>query len=270
MDTHMGEANYVRRHVSLDSIKESAKNYTVSQSYTGSWVMDPHREPHHSPQSEPTGDPEELTGQPEELKWEPKLEGRKEEAVVLGMSDQTHQSHCDQALGFRHRDFLSLSDLTRLLHRPCDPAALATTRIVFGMLMFLDVPQERGLGVADLRWGDPDDCRFPLISHLSPLPLHYMVLLYGVMLVCSVLMVLGWRWRVSCGSFVAVYWYLFLLDKTTWNNHSYLYGLIASILLVSDPHRCWSVDGAGKDSHVPLWNYAHSGPKSSCCTFWRA
>ncbi|XP_071547646.1 vitamin K-dependent gamma-carboxylase [Panulirus ornatus] len=166
-----------------------------------------------------------------------------------------------QVLGFEPRDLLTLSDLTRLLHRPCDPASLAATRIMFGLLMMLDVPQERGMGVADVRWGDPDTCRFPLFPSLTPLLLPYMVLIYGLMFVCAALMALGWRWRASCSAFVFAYWYLFLLDKSLWNNHSYLYGLLASILLVSDPHRCWSMDSRrGRedvgDSHAPLWSYA--------------
>lgn len=50
-----------------------------------------------------------------------------------------------------------------------------------GALMMLDIPAERGLGEADLRWGDDNDCRFPLFNFLKPLPLEYMCMIYFIM-----------------------------------------------------------------------------------------
>ncbi|XP_047493643.1 vitamin K-dependent gamma-carboxylase-like [Penaeus chinensis] len=168
---------------------------------------------------------------------------------------------CSEVCGLRHGPSpFSFNAFARFLHRPCDPASLAATRIMFGVLMALDVLQERGMSVADVKWGDSSKCRFPLLEVLHPLPLPYMVVLYAVMFICSVMMALGLLWRASCSVFVASYWYLFLLDKSSWNNHSYLYGLLSFILLLSDPHRCWSLDGMTKpgirNSHVPFWSYA--------------
>ncbi|XP_076032173.1 vitamin K-dependent gamma-carboxylase-like [Oratosquilla oratoria] len=120
---------------------------------------------------------------------------------------------------------------------------------------------------ADIRWGDPNMCRFPLWEFVKPMSLPWMVLLYAVLFTTAVCMCLGYRWRLTCGVFVVVYWYLFLLDKSYWNNHSYLYGLIASLLLVADSHTCYSLDGL-RDSEatrpgvfpvserrIPLWQY---------------
>ncbi len=50
---------------------------------------------------------------------------------------------------------------------------------------------------------------------------------------------LGFLFRLSCLIFVVPYWYLFMLDKTVWNNHSYLYGLCGLLFLVSDANRYW-------------------------------
>ncbi|XP_050687736.1 vitamin K-dependent gamma-carboxylase-like [Eriocheir sinensis] len=147
----------------------------------------------------------------------------------------------------------------KYLHRPCDPASLAAVRIMFGVLMVLDVLQERGMGEADVRWGDPDACRFPLLPALAPLPLPGMLFLYASLLLGAAGMAAGWRWRASCGVFLLGYWYLLLLDKATWNNHSYLYGLLTALLLAAEPHACWSLDarreGGGGGRHVPFWNY---------------
>ncbi|XP_071455229.1 vitamin K-dependent gamma-carboxylase isoform X2 [Hetaerina americana] len=69
----------------------------------------------------------------------------------------------------------------------------------------------------------------------------------------------GLRFRLSCLAFVLPYWYIILLDKSVWNNHSYLYGLVSILLLGSHAHHFWSLDGARnrvpKNAHVPLWNY---------------
>lgn len=51
-----------------------------------------------------------------------------------------------------------------------------------GLLMALDVPQERGLGHLDQRYLDGlEVCRFPLLPFLQPLPLDWMYLLYTIM-----------------------------------------------------------------------------------------
>ena len=49
--------------------------------------------------------------------------------------------------------------------------------------MVIDLPQERGLSYADIRWGDPTECRFPLFNFLKPLPLEWMYVVYLVALV---------------------------------------------------------------------------------------
>ena len=50
----------------------------------------------------------------------------------------------------------------------------------------------------------------------------------------------GAFFHASCALFLLPYWYIFLLDKLTWNNHSYLYGLIGLLLLTSSANQSWS------------------------------
>jgi vitamin K-dependent gamma-carboxylase len=47
--------------------------------------------------------------------------------------------------------------------------------------MILDIHGERGLGDTDIRWGDPNECRFPLFDWLKPLPLEWMCMVYLLM-----------------------------------------------------------------------------------------
>ncbi|KAM6234932.1 vitamin K-dependent gamma-carboxylase isoform 2-T2 [Porphyrio hochstetteri] len=86
-----------------------------------------------------------------------------------------------------------------------------------------------------------------------------MYLLYAVMFLGALGVMAGCCYRLSCAAFLGPYWYLLLLDKTTWNNHSYLYGLLAFQLALLGADRYGSVDGLfrpqKRNTHVPLWNY---------------
>ncbi|XP_067168603.1 vitamin K-dependent gamma-carboxylase [Apteryx mantelli] len=169
-------------------------------------------------------------------------------------------SRARRLLGFEPRELTRWHRFVRLLHRPADPAALGAFRCAFGLLMALDIPQERGLGHLDQRFLDGlEVCRFPLLPFLAPLPLDWMYLLYAIMFLGALGIMAGCCYRLSCLAFLGPYWYVFLLDKTAWNNHSYLYGLLAFQLALLGADRYGSVDGLfrphKRNAHVPLWNY---------------
>lgn len=145
------------------------------------------------------------------------------------------------------------------LTKPEDPANLGIFRIFFGILMMLDIPQERGMSLVGNRWQDSSMCYFPLFDWLRPLSVDWMYVVYLVMFLGALGITLGCCYRASCLMFVSTYWYIFFLDKTVWNNHSYLYGLISFLLLLTDANRYWSIDGFFQESIrntcVPRWNY---------------
>ena len=62
--------------------------------------------------------------------------------------------------------------------------------LCIGLMMLLDIPYERALSHADVRWGDDTQCNFPLFSWLSPLPLKWMYAVYWIMIAGIVLEVL--------------------------------------------------------------------------------
>ncbi|XP_077999053.1 vitamin K-dependent gamma-carboxylase-like [Glandiceps talaboti] len=161
--------------------------------------------------------------------------------------------------GFDFQDIRE-KGIVKLMNEPRDPSLLGFTRVLFGLLMIFDTFFERGFFVADYRWGDMHECRFPLFDFLQPLPVDWMYVAYLAMLLGGVGMLLGLFYKVSVFMFVVVYWYIFLLDKTSWNNHSYLFGLIAFQMLLYSANHYWSLDGLRRphirNSHVPLWNYA--------------
>lgn len=67
--------------------------------------------------------------------------------------------------------------------------------------MLLDTLQERGLAAADVRWGDPDECRFPLFDLLRPLPVQWMCVLY-------LLMIIGLFFSACTNVFIGVHLYV--------------------------------------------------------------
>ncbi|KAK9503159.1 hypothetical protein O3M35_011787 [Rhynocoris fuscipes] len=162
-------------------------------------------------------------------------------------------------LGFEFKYFKNWNSFIKLLYKPADPSSLAVTRILFGILMMIDIPGERGSGDADIRWGDVNECRFPLFNFLKPLPLQYMCIAYFTMWLGALGITLGAHFRISGMAFIIPYWYLFLLDKTRWNNHSYLYGIIAILITTTDAHHYWSIDAlygrVKNNTDVPVWNY---------------
>ena len=103
--------------------------------------------------------------------------------------------------------------------------------------MVIDIVHERGLSEIDKKWGDPRICRFPLINGMVPLPLPWMIILYTIMWFGAFGIMLGYRFKLACLCFVLPYWYIFLLDKTFWNNHSYLYGIVAALFWGTDANQ---------------------------------
>jgi len=140
-----------------------------------------------------------------------------------------------------------------------DPSSLGVMRFLFGFLMILDIPQERGMSFLHTKWSDPDLCHFPLFNPLQPLPLEWMYMVYMVMFIAAIGIMFGFLYRLSCLCFVLTYWYIFFLDKTAWNNHSYLYGLVGIMLLLTDTHHYLSIDSILRphirNVEVPRWHY---------------
>jgi len=124
--------------------------------------------------------------------------------------------------------------------------------------MLIDIPEERSGGDLATRWGDPNECHFPLFHFLKPFTFSKMCLIYAIMwlgafveFICLLFffylifstgalgITLGYKFRTSCFMFVISYWFVFILDKSFWNNHSYLYGLISILFLGTQANRFW-------------------------------
>ncbi|XP_055913310.1 vitamin K-dependent gamma-carboxylase [Eupeodes corollae] len=155
-------------------------------------------------------------------------------------------------------NFTSLERFTKWLKRPVDGAALGVFRAMFGAAMLIDIAEERGGSQIDLNFGDERTCHFPLFDFIQNFSLPVMGLVYLTMWLGALGIALGYNFRLSCLAFIIPYWYILLLDKPAWNNHSYLFGLTAVLLMMTDANRFCSFDHPfeeGIKPSVPYWNY---------------
>ncbi|XP_032511604.2 vitamin K-dependent gamma-carboxylase [Danaus plexippus] len=145
------------------------------------------------------------------------------------------------------------------LYAPKDSSSLAVTRILFGLSMMFDIPDERGGSIIDKRWGDPNICHFPLIPFITAIPMPYMAVIYAMLWIGALGIALGYKYHVSASLFTLCYWYLFLIEKSFWNNHSYLFGVVSLLLTFTQANSHWSVDAYLNPTilktTVPYWNY---------------
>lgn len=158
----------------------------------------------------------------------------------------------------------------RQLFTKVDASGLAVNRILFGLIWLVDAVHERGLSRAHQIWADHHNqhgesqfltCRFPLFeSIVDRLPYEQMCLVYLLLVVGAFGIFLGWQYRLCAALYCFAYWYLFIIEKSRWNNHSYLFGLLSLFMLLTDGHAKWSLDrGWSGLSHqqamVPRWHY---------------
>ena len=104
--------------------------------------------------------------------------------------------------------------------------------------MMIDTVEERGGSELDTRWGDSRDCRFTLLPFVQPTSMPRMGILYGIMFLGALGISLGYKFTLSCLMYGVPYWYLLLLDKSVWNNHSYLFGLMVILFSCSSANKC--------------------------------
>ncbi|XP_011294794.3 vitamin K-dependent gamma-carboxylase [Musca domestica] len=154
--------------------------------------------------------------------------------------------------------FQTYGNFRKWLQRPVDAATLGVFRMFYGAAMLIDMAEERGGGNLDVRFGEPLHCHFPLFDSIQVFSFPIMGCIYLCMWLGAIGIMLGYRFRLSCLAFVIPYWYIFLLDKPAWNNHSYLFGLVGILLLFSQANRYCSLDkylNPAMPSTVPYWNY---------------
>ncbi|XP_070160958.1 vitamin K-dependent gamma-carboxylase [Polyergus mexicanus] len=171
---------------------------------------------------------------------------------------QLFDNNFERLFDFKTSNVSSFERFTQFLYRPTDPASLGVARALFGLCMVIDIIEERGLADIDIKWGDPWDCHFPLIHGMKAPSLPWMIMIYTVMWAGAFGIALGLHFKIACACFVLPYWYIFLLDKGYWNNHTYLYGIVATLFWGTEANKYFAFDASNakrNGNFVPYWNY---------------
>uniref|UniRef100_A0A8C7FLE5 HTTM-like domain-containing protein n=1 Tax=Oncorhynchus kisutch TaxID=8019 RepID=A0A8C7FLE5_ONCKI len=141
------------------------------------------------------------------------------------------ESRMKHLFGFEKEDMSSWHHLVYLLN-----CLFGELSVIFTKLSY---PESKGLHL-DYKYLDGA----PVCP--SMFNFHVWVFFMG-----AVGIMLGCFYYLSCLMFISTYWYIFFLDKTAWNNHSYLYGLIGFQLTfmgygLRNPKK--------NNAQVPHWN----------------
>jgi hypothetical protein len=150
------------------------------------------------------------------------------------------------------------SRLLTHLFAPVDIGFLVYFRIIFGLCILFWVSKGWITGLAHHHYVQP---RFHFsyfgFEWLQPVLGNGIYLLMAGMVLFSIFMVIGYCYRLSSVMVALGFTYLFLLDKTTYQNHYYLICLISWLMTVMPAERACSIDcwqrADIRSSTVPAW-----------------
>jgi vitamin K-dependent gamma-carboxylase len=124
-----------------------------------------------------------------------------------------------------------MSDLKKMsayLHQPVDAIQLLLFRMVFGLVImlqvfsFVKVPFIRGFFELP-----KINIQYEFFEWLHPLPSPYMKIFFPLFFICGLLIMLGYAVRWSAIVLTISFTYFLLLDKSYFNNHFYVISLLS-------------------------------------------
>jgi len=146
----------------------------------------------------------------------------------------------------------------RVLEQPLPIAPLITFRILFGGLMATGALRFMLTGWIEKLYGEPQlFFKYAGFHWLPVLPPESMYVVYSLIALSSLLIMLGWWYRVGTVLFFLTFTYSELVDLTNYLNHYYLVVLLAFWLIFVPANRRFSIDAWRRPdmlrTHVPAW-----------------
>jgi vitamin K-dependent gamma-carboxylase len=148
----------------------------------------------------------------------------------------------------------------RWLFTQVDNSALVLFRMIFGLLLAVEAFGSIALGAVNRLFIQPETTfTFKGFEFLEPLPGNWMYVLYSLMGIAGLMVMLGYKYRVAI-TFYAITWaYVYLLQKSSYNNHCYLIMLLNFIMIFLPAHRSASLDARFaphiRKEHLSRWIY---------------
>jgi hypothetical protein len=151
--------------------------------------------------------------------------------------------------------------IDRLISRLNEPVSLAPLvflRIVFGLIMCFSTIRFMYNGWVESLYLEPEFFfTFWDIPWIAPLPEFWMFAAYIVMAIAALGIALGAWFRISAITFLLLFSYIELIDKTYYLNHYYFVSIFCFLLLISPAHKRFSIDvlrnAVLRQSHTANW-----------------
>ena len=124
-----------------------------------------------------------------------------------------------------------------------DNSGLIVFRIVFGLLCFLESVGAVFTGWVKRTLVEPEfTFSFIGFEWLQPLPSNWMYAYYIIMGVFGLLIMVGYKYRISMLMFALMWTATYLMQKSSYNNHYYLLFLLSFLMVLLPAHKYASVD----------------------------
>jgi len=136
-----------------------------------------------------------------------------------------------------------LNKIITSLLRPVDISSIVFFRIVFGIILFLQVGAYIFSGYVDQIWIEPDyHFKYYGFHWVGVLTGNYLYSVVAIVSISALFIAIGFLYRISALLFFIGFTYLFLLEQSTYLNHYYLIILISFLLNFIPAHRYFSID----------------------------
>lgn len=147
---------------------------------------------------------------------------------------------------------------TQKLFRPIDNTPLVVFRIFFGFLLFAEAWGAIYTGWVKKAFVEPEFTFSHIgMEWLQPLPGNGMYYYFALMGVFGLLIMLGYRYRLSLLIYALLWAGVYFMQKESYNNHYYLLLLVCIIMLLLPANRYASLDARRNPSlrelAMPQW-----------------
>ncbi len=133
--------------------------------------------------------------------------------------------------------------LNQFLFKRIDNAQLIVFRIFYGLLVCAECFGAILTGWVEKTFINPKfTFSFIGFEWLQPLPGNGMYVYFFIMGLCGVLITFGYKYRYSALTFAVMWAGVYLMQKTSYNNHYYLLMLLAFIMAFLPANRSFSMD----------------------------
>jgi len=148
--------------------------------------------------------------------------------------------------------------LNKWLFTQIDNSALVVFRIIFGLLIAIEAIGAIFTGWIRRSLIEPQETfNFIGFDFLQPLPGNGMLYYYGLMGLFGILVMLGYKYRISIIAYTIMWSGVYLMQKSSYNNHYYLLMLLCIIMSFLPANRFAALDSRNNPSlrsiSMPRW-----------------